>query len=141
MKGVLSWIGLRFRMPALRHPLRDASGGTRMRVGHHLLAPIAALAGRVQLHRELLRRLREADRIDWNRACVDTQDEQDAGERSTIRNPRPPTGGTASSSISNGMLSWDFRSGQQEGEWGSVPVGQQVTLGARLTATLGLGPS
>ena len=46
-----------------------------MWVRHYVLAPSAGLAGGGcldALHRELLRRLRAADRIDWSRACMDS---------------------------------------------------------------------
>jgi transposase len=41
-----------------------------------------------RLHRELLRRLRDADRIDWSRACMDSS--SIAAKKGALRRARTP---------------------------------------------------
>jgi hypothetical protein len=62
--------------PQERHPLGDAPEGDGLRVGQHVLAEVARLGREAgvwrQLHRVLLDRLGDADRIDWSRASLDS---------------------------------------------------------------------
>ena len=70
----------------------DAAGGDGVWIGRDLLVAAARLAGgRVwdRLHRELLRQLRDADRIDWrSRGCTDSSSV--AAKRGVPRQARPP---------------------------------------------------